>query len=1588
MAYVANENRYHTERESYLFIQKKSASSNDKKEYWEVKTKDGTTYRFGSTKDAEQVSSLEPYVTRWYLDAIIDVLGNTVSYNYMENPSGSSGVNYLNTITYGQNVITFEYGLSPVPSHIFFNQGSQIVQNKVLQSIVEKNGKDVVRKYQFKYTTSGTLVFLQSIQEVGKDGFSTLPATTFQYKTLTSGWTKDGIWALPVALGDTKDLGVRLFDVDGDGLVDITNNGGAVYWKNIGKGFEQKTFPSAFTVNGVVDSEGHDLGVRFGDVNDDTRIDVIQLLIGQSVIKQALLNQGNGWVTQSVTLPAEVAFVEKKTEKILIKDEKTYASCVPKCPSSFCGVKSGSYSCDAKTAECTLDCYRYYCLGSGGFKNVVCSKSDCAGQSTTDLYDVSCDMKLVSEDKQYKDVTYFKELGYRFVDVNGDGKEDLVQSTAQSQKTWIKKGTQWVIDDTWKLPSSVYFVTGDGFDLGVQFVDVNGDGLLDIAEYGPYHKELWLNTGKGWINIPQSKVFDQIWVLPDSTPFLSSTEKYGVVLMDVNGDHLVDVLRSDAKSKAVWINTGKEWKKDTSWDIPAGVFFHVLSTRITDVNGDGAADILYAKNQNEKGTWINNGGQAYLLQSVSESGGKIISFSYQQITALDNTGVDDLADVGMSGWVGSSVTYNNGMSGEHKIVAPYTFVYKDGFYDAKDREFRGFASVEEKRPDGNIVRHSFYQDAIKKGLEYKTELVSSGGVVMDSVEKEFSVPLQNGGYAVVELKKMKEAVMNGGKSVETEVSYEYDSYGNPTVVMNKGDISISSDDTKQMFSYALNPGAWVVGTPSEVKLLDGQNNIVKRTQYYYDGQGLGKVGKGLLSSQQEFVSSTVGITTSQEYDSYGNVVVAKDGKGNVIKFSYDETHTFPVSSTNALGHTATTTYDVGTGKVLSETDANGFVRKYEYDVFGRVLKVIKPYDTNAYPTELYEYGFDGIAPEKVVVKQREVSGKQETYDISSYYDGFGTVVQVQRDGVQGAIVQNVFCDGLGRVVKEVNPYAVSITGGYVTSQSGAARSYSYDPLSQVIEMKNPDGSFKKIEYKGSVITEMDANGHTKQYSVDGFKRILSVTEKNGNEAYVTSYTYRADDVLLKVVDDAKNMFGFTYDLVGRLVKSNDLEVGYNYDQRLRLVEEQKKIDGVSFATQFTYDAMDRLMGVKEGGEDISYQYNGQNMLNAINVGGKNMVTIASNVLGQPVKKIYGNNLVTDLMYDSEQYRLKNMQTMVSGAMLQSLSYTYDSVGNVKSITNKNEQLQMTYDEVDRLISAQKSSTVKPFTATYGYNSIGNMLSANVNGKAMVFGYTGKPVHAPSSIEMEGVVVAEQKGCKDNNSLCSVNKECVENKCELKKGCEYNNPVCAANEDCIKNKCALKKGCIHKNPDCFSDQECINNKCELKKGCDYNNPGCEPTKKCVNNVCMYMQCPGASCPPQQEFADLAVVSFKPVTLDNGKGKAVYELFIKNIGKKTASAVSWEILANSLNSDKVVLASSGSTPIAEFKVGEQKIVYPVFSLPSCKFTIFAYIDSENKIQELDDLNNNVAFTYIDTCGSKTPPPPPVPGDKDKRGDRKST
>jgi len=100
----------------------------------------------------------------------------------------------------------------------------------------------------------------------------------------------------------------------------------------------------------------------------------------------------------------------------------------------------------------------------------------------------------------------------RMADVNGDGLIDILSSkqegTQHLQQVKINQGTnEWIDDPTWVIP--VPFTNGDN-DNGVQLVDVNGDGLVDIlwsndrqwVETPVPHNEVYLNNGAGWVAVP------------------------------------------------------------------------------------------------------------------------------------------------------------------------------------------------------------------------------------------------------------------------------------------------------------------------------------------------------------------------------------------------------------------------------------------------------------------------------------------------------------------------------------------------------------------------------------------------------------------------------------------------------------------------------------------------------------------------------------------------------------------------------------------------------------------------------------------------------------------------------------------------------------------------------------------------------------------------------------------------------------------------------------------------------------------------------------------------------------------------------
>jgi YD repeat-containing protein len=80
--------------------------------------------------------------------------------------------------------------------------------------------------------------------------------------------------------------------------------------------------------------------------------------------------------------------------------------------------------------------------------------------------------------------------------------------------------------------------------------------------------------------------------------------------------------------------------------------------------------------------------------------------------------------------------------------------------------------------------------------------------------------------------------------------------------------------------------------------------------------------------------------------------------------------TYPTSITNAKNQTTTFSYDLGTGNVLSKTDPNNLTTAYAYDVFGRVTKEIKPYDSSSSPTTQYQYFADGVSPDSTRFKTK------------------------------------------------------------------------------------------------------------------------------------------------------------------------------------------------------------------------------------------------------------------------------------------------------------------------------------------------------------------------------------------------------------------------------------------------------------------------------------------------------------------------------------------------------------------------------------------------------------------------------------------
>lgn len=815
-----------------------------------------------------------------------------------------------------------------------------------------------------------------------------------------------------------------------------------------------------------------------------------------------------------------------------------------------------------------------------------------------------------------------QDQGVQLVDFNGDGKVDLLHyKSDQPKEAYLNTGNGWVNAlSIWVSP--VPFVNSDGSDYGARLVDFNGDGLVDILQgynFGSDVRSAWLNNGSGWINATS------IWNPPVVFTSTSRTDN-GVRFVDLNGDGLTDMWldykNGSETQREAFINNGNGWTNSTSWQSPEPFTFSGLNkgARIGDVNGDGLGDVIigfFDGTNTYKRTLIRNSTTPYLLKNITNEFGGLTYLDYSASTSFNNTDADGFSDIGFNIWVVKAVYQNNSLYNDFNILSNTSYSYYGGKYDYNDSEFRGFNLVNETLSDKSVISHYFNQSTELKGKEIKTETYDSNSNIYSRVENNFNFTNKNNGVYFANLLLTSSYTFDGNSlnSKITNVSYKYDNYSNLISKIQFGDVSIQGDEKYENYSYAVNTSSWILDKPTWYLLFDSSMNKIRETKYFYDNKEYGSVSnKGELTKIEQYLDTGGGNpTTSYKYDSFGNLYQQTDSLGRTTTWDY------------GIRDDTYTYYD----RIVNPL---GHAIDYTWDVgTGNIINYIKhgvlfeyEYDTfGRIIKDIDPYDTSDLPTKKYeyiydgiapeIIKVSQKTTSNKTLDTYYVYDGMANLVQIKSSAENGR-----------QVVKNL----------------------FYDGLSRVKEEQNP--YFDTFSVNLSTTTNLS---NKTRYNYDAVGRITSVINPDGT--YLNT-TYNKS--IINDYDANGNRHTYVLDGYGRISEIRE----YNTDYYIG--------DNQTYNTTYSYNGADELAGIKDAyGNNFNFTYDSLGRKIKLIDPDLGTWTYSYNLAGNLVSQVGGGgNLVTGDSYYREYNGLGQLQRVregntSSGRILE--EYYYDSNGD-------------------------------------------------------------------------------------------------------------------------------------------------------------------------------------------------------------------------------------------------------------------------------------------------------------------------------------
>ncbi|MBU6428412.1 MAG: hypothetical protein KGR26_05345, partial [Cyanobacteria bacterium REEB65] len=468
-------------------------------------------------------------------------------------------------------------------------------------------------------------------------------------------------------------------------------------------------------------------------------------------------------------------------------------------------------------------------------------------------------------------------------------------------------------------------------------------------------------------------------------------------------------------------------------------------------------------------------------------------------------------------------------------------------------------------------------------------------------------------------------------------------------------------------------------------------------------------------------TDALGNTTTFTRNSAIQVTQKTDPDGNTTHYQYQgPNRTFKGIQVGSNTYAWTYGYDPTFNEITQEVKPDGTTTNWTYDANGNLTQVAQP-DGRTFQYTYYGNGLVSTMtdprgkvtsylynPDGTLATRTLPDGSQYQYA----YDSFGNVAQVTDPN--GHVVRMAY-DALDRLTSKTyvmddgseQTYTYTYDSGpscgclgsvdqvaSLTDPRGNTTLFHYDVNDHLTEVQRPDQSALQWSYDGedNKLTSTDANGNVTRYGYDAADQLKSVTDPLGN---ATRYQYDPAGNRTAVTDPRGFMTTYAYDALRRLVQVNDAKGGatlLGYDKASNLVS---ITDPRGKVTTRTYDGLNELLSETDPlAHTTSYTYD---------------------LAGNRLTKTDANQQETTYTYDALD-RLTQEVTPDD-----TLTYTYDPVGDVLAAANKNGEEDFQYDARDQLVSKTDANTGRKLQ--YTYDPSGNVASMiDAEGKVTTYAY--------------------------------------------------------------------------------------------------------------------------------------------------------------------------------------------------------------------------------------------------------------------------